>query len=93
MHHSLDLVFKVVSDSHGDLTYVRVYSGKLEKGSRVLNPGNGQKRKRYLRIYEMHAKDREALDFAGAGSIVAVIGLKNSVTGDTLCASKRSNYS
>ena len=78
------LVFKVVSDSHGDLTYVRVYSGKLEKGSRVLNPGNGRK-ENVSRIYEMHAKDREALDFAGAGSIVAVIGLKNSVTGDTLC--------
>jgi elongation factor G len=79
------LVFKVVSDSHGDLTYVRVYSGRLEKGSRVLNPGNGRK-ENVSRIYEMHAKDRQALDFAGAGLIVAVIGLKNSVTGDTLCA-------
>ncbi len=78
------LVFKVVSDSHGDLTYVRVYSGKLEKGSRVLNPGNGRK-ENVSRIYEMHAKDRESLDYANAGSIVAVIGLKNSVTGDTLC--------
>ena len=78
------LVFKVVNDSHGDLTYIRVYSGRLEKGSRVLNPGNGRK-ENVSRIYEMHAKDREALDFAGAGSIVAVIGLKNSVTGDTLC--------
>lgn len=78
------LVFKVVSDSHGDLTYVRVYSGRLEKGSRVLNPGNGRK-ENVSRIYEMHAKDREALEYAGAGSIVAVIGLKNSGTGDTLC--------
>jgi len=78
------LVFKVVNDSHGDLTYVRVYSGKLEKGSRVLNPGNGRK-ENVSRIYEMHAKDRQALDYASAGSIVAVIGLKNSVTGDTLC--------
>ena len=78
------LVFKVVSDSHGDLTYVRVYSGRLEKGSRVLNPGNGRK-ENVSRIYEMHAKDRQALDYAGAGSIVAVIGLKNSGTGDTLC--------
>ena len=78
------LVFKVVSDSHGDLTYVRIYSGKLHKGSRVLNPGNNRK-ENISRIYEMHAKDRKALDFAGAGSIVAVIGLKNSVTGDTLC--------
>ncbi len=78
------LVFKVVSDSHGDLTYVRVYSGKLEKGSRVLNPANGRK-ENVSRIYEMHAKDRQALDFAPAGTIVAVIGLKNSTTGDTLC--------
>ena len=78
------LVFKVVSDSHGDLTYVRVYSGRLEKGSRVLNPGNGRK-ENVSRIYEMHAKDRQALDYAGAGSIVAVIGLNNSGTGDTLC--------
>ena len=78
------LVFKVVNDSHGDLTYVRIYSGKLQKGSRVLNPGNNRK-ENISRIYEMHAKDRKALDFAVAGSIVAVIGLKNSVTGDTLC--------
>ena len=78
------LVFKVVSDSHGDLTYVRIYSGKLEKGTRVLNPVNGRK-ENVSRIYEMHAKDRQALDVATAGSIVAVIGLKNSGTGDTLC--------
>ena len=78
------LVFKVVNDSHGDLTYVRIYSGKLQKGSRVLNPGNNRK-ENISRIYEMHAKDRKALDFAVAGSIVAVIGLKHSVTGDTIC--------
>jgi elongation factor G len=79
------LVFKVVADTHGDLTYVRVYSGKLEKGTRVLNPGNG-KREIASRIFEMHAKDRQALDAAGAGTIVAVVGLKDSVTGDTLCS-------
>jgi len=78
------LVFKVVSDSHGDLTYIRVYSGKLDKGTRVLNPINGRK-ENISRIYEMHAKDRTPLDSAGTGSIVAVIGLKNSTTGDTLC--------
>ena len=78
------LVFKVVSDTHGDLTYARIYSGTLPKGSRVLNPGNGKK-ENVSRIYEMHAKDREALEEATAGSIVAVIGLKNSSTGDTLC--------
>ena len=78
------LVFKVVSDTHGDLTYARIYSGTLPRGSRVLNPGNGKK-ENVSRIFEMHAKDREALEEASAGSIVAVIGLKNSSTGDTLC--------
>jgi elongation factor G len=79
------LVFKVVSDTHGDLTYCRIYSGTLKKGTRVLNPGNGKK-EIVSRIYEMHAKDREAMDEAYAGSIVALIGLKNSGTGDTLCS-------
>ncbi len=78
------LVFKVVADTHGDLTYARIYSGVLPKGTRVLNPGNGKK-ENVSRIYEMHAKDREALDQAEAGMIVALIGLKNSMTGDTLC--------
>lgn len=79
------LVFKVVSDTHGDLTYVRVYSGKLEKGTRVLNPLNN-KREIASRIFEMHAKDRLALDVVGAGNIVAVVGIKSSMTGDTLCS-------
>ncbi|MFO0829041.1 MAG: elongation factor G [Phycisphaerales bacterium] len=78
------LVFKVVNDTHGDLTYVRIYSGKLEKGSRVINPNNG-KRENVSRIYEMHAREREALEVTGAGQIVAVVGLKHSYTGDTLC--------
>ncbi|MCI0362674.1 MAG: elongation factor G [Phycisphaerales bacterium] len=78
------LVFKVVSDSHGDLTYIRVYSGTLEKGSRVLNPVNGKK-ENISRLFEMHAKDRDPLDATGAGNIVAVIGVKHSYTGDTLC--------
>lgn len=78
------LVFKVVSDVHGDLTYVRVYSGRIDRGSRVSNPGNGKK-ENVSRIFEMHAKDRQALDAAEAGQIVAIIGLKHSYTGDTLC--------
>ena len=78
------LVFKIVSDQHGDLTYVRVYSGTLEKGSRVLNSNNGR-REIVSRIFEMHAKDRVPRDEAKAGEIVALIGIKNSVTGDTLC--------
>jgi elongation factor G len=79
------LVFKVVSDIHGDLTYIRIYSGKLDRGSRVLNPVNGKK-ENISRVFEMHAKDRQPLDVARAGQIVAVIGLKHSATGDTLCA-------
>ncbi len=78
------LVFKVVSDSHGDLTYMRVYSGRLTKGARVLN-SNNNKKEIISRIYEMHAKNRDPLDRVGAGQIVAVIGPKHSVTGDTLC--------
>jgi elongation factor G len=78
------LVFKVVNDSHGDLTYARIYSGVLKKGERVLNPARG-KREIVSRIFEMHAKDRIALDQAEAGSIVAIVGLKDSGTGDTLC--------
>ena len=78
------LVFKVVSDTHGDLTYCRIYSGVLKQGTRVLNPIN-RKKEIISRIYEMHAKDRESLDEASAGQIVAIIGLKHSVTGDTLC--------
>jgi elongation factor G len=79
------LVFKVVPDQHGDLTYMRVYSGIAKKGERVLNPGNG-KREIISRMYEMHAKDRQALEEAHAGKIVAVVGLKDSITGDTLCS-------
>jgi len=87
--HSMDtpfaaLVFKVVSDVHGELSYVRVYSGKLDRGSRVLNPGNDRK-ENVSRMFEMHAKDRKALDMAHCGQIVALIGLKHSMTGDTLC--------
>lgn len=78
------LVFKIVSDQHGDLTYVRIYSGVIEKGTRLLNPGNGKK-EIISRIFEMHAKDRIPRDEARAGEIVAIVGLKNSMTGDTLC--------
>jgi len=80
------LVFKVVSDTHGDLTYMRIYSGKLKKGDRVVNPVNG-KREIASRIFEMHAQDREPLDEAASGNIVAVVGIKDSYTGDTLCDS------
>jgi elongation factor G len=78
------LVFKVVSDMHGDLTYMRVYSGKLGKGQRAVNPVNGKK-EIASRIFEMHAADRIPLEEVTAGNIVAVVGIKDSYTGDTLC--------
>ncbi|MCC6676367.1 MAG: elongation factor G [Phycisphaerales bacterium] len=78
------LVFKVVSDQHGDLTYIRVYSGTLTKGTRLLNPGNGKK-ENASRIFEMHAQNRIPLEETTAGNIVAVVGIKDSYTGDTLC--------
>ena len=78
------LAFKIVNDQHGDLTYVRVYSGKLEKGSRVLNANRG-KRENISRMFQMHAADRNPIDVAEAGDIVACIGIKEALTGDTLC--------
>ncbi|MFA6044792.1 MAG: elongation factor G [Phycisphaerales bacterium] len=78
------LVFKVVSDTHGDLTYMRVYSGTLQKGTRLLNPVNNKK-ENASRIFEMHAQNRIPLDEVSAGNIVAVVGIKDSYTGDTLC--------
>jgi len=82
------LVFKVVSDMHGDLTYIRVYSGTLARGSRVVNAGN-RKKEIISRIFEMHAKERVPLESLSAGQIAAVIGPKFSVTGDTLSDAER----
>jgi elongation factor G len=78
------LVFKVVSDAHGDLTYLRIYSGAIEKGKRLYNPANNKK-ENLSRIFEMHARERIAQERVEAGNIVAVVGLKHSFTGDTLC--------
>ncbi len=78
------LAFKIVNDQHGDLTYVRIYSGTLEKGTRVLN-SNRNKRENISRMFQMHAADRNPLDVAEAGDIVACIGVKDALTGDTLC--------
>ena len=79
------LAFKIMSDIHlGKLTYIRVYSGKLAKGSPVLNSTKDNK-ERVGKIYQMHANHREERDGVGAGQIVAVQGLKNTSTGDTLC--------
>src|ERR1035437_9928007 len=78
------LAFKIVNDQHGDLTYVRIYSGRLEKGTRVLNSSRG-KRENISRMFQMHAAQRNPIDVAEAGDIVACIGIKDALTGDTLC--------
>ena len=78
------LAFKTVSESTGDMTFVRVYSGTLRKGSKVLNPRT-RKTERIGRLLRIHADKREACEEIYAGEIAAVIGLKNTVTGDTLC--------
>jgi elongation factor G len=79
------LAFKIMSDPHvGKLTYFRVYSGKLEKGGAVLNARSGKK-ERLGRLLEMHANDRQDVDEAFAGDILAGIGMKDTRTGDTLC--------
>ncbi len=79
------LAFKVATDPYvGQLTYFRVYSGKLTKGSYVLNASNGKK-ERISRILRMHANEREEVDEIGAGGIGGLVGLKSTTTGDTLC--------
>ncbi|HSR84438.1 MAG TPA: elongation factor G [Streptosporangiaceae bacterium] len=78
------LAFKIMSDQHlGKLTYIRVYSGKLDAGTQVLNSTKGRK-ERIGKIYQMHANKREERPSATAGQIVAVMGLKDTTTGDTL---------
>ena len=79
------LAFKIMSDPHlGKLTYVRVYSGRLDSGTQVTNSTKDRK-ERIGKIYRMHANKREEIDSVGAGDIVAVMGLKDTTTGDTLC--------
>lgn len=78
------LAFKIMDDRYGALTFLRLYSGKLEKGTTVLNTFTG-KTERIGRIVEMHANNRQELDTAQAGDIVAVLGMKNVQTGHTLC--------
>jgi len=79
------LAFKIMSDPHlGKLTYIRVYSGKIDSGTQVSNSTKGKK-ERIGKIYQMHANHREERQGCGAGQIVAVQGLKDTTTGDTLC--------
>ncbi|HEX7105254.1 MAG TPA: elongation factor G [Acidothermaceae bacterium] len=79
------LAFKIMSDKYlGKLTYLRIYSGKLTAGASLLNSTKGKK-ERIGRLLRMHANKQEDIEVAGAGSIVAVAGLKQTTTGDTLC--------
>jgi elongation factor G len=82
------LAFKITSDSHGDLSFLRIYQGTLKSGTRVLNP-NRDKRENITRVFEMHASERKILEAAQAGDIVAVVGLKQTLTGDTICDAKK----
>jgi elongation factor G len=78
------LAFKIVADPFGKLSYIRVYSGELKKGTYVYNSSKDE-RERVGRIVRMHANRREDVDSVPAGDIAAVIGLKSTSTGDTLC--------
>ncbi|WP_404356903.1 elongation factor G [Methylotuvimicrobium sp. KM1] len=81
------LAFKIMDDRYGALTFIRIYSGQLGKGTTVLNTFTG-KTERIGRIVEMHADSREEVESAQAGDIVAVLGMKNVQTGHTLCDPK-----
>ncbi len=78
------LAFKIMDDKYGALTFTRIYSGKITKGTTVLNSFTG-KTERIGRIIEMHANDRNEIDSAQAGDIVALLGMKTVQTGHTLC--------
>ncbi len=81
------LAFKVTHDKHGDLYFLRIYQGTLKSGSRVINSTRSSK-ENVTRLFEMHANERKILDEAYAGAIVACVGLKDTLTGDTLCDPK-----
>ncbi len=78
------LVFKIQADRHGDLHYVRVYSGTLKANSRVLNPGK-DKKENVPQLWRIQADHRSQVDAVAAGDIIGIVGLRHSVTGDTLC--------
>ena len=83
------LAFKIMTDPYvGQLTYLRVYSGHLNSGDQVTNAGRGNN-ERIGRLLKMHANKREEIKEVYAGDIVAVVGLRNVATGDTICAPKR----
>jgi elongation factor G len=78
------LVFKVDADKHGDLYYLRVYSGQLKANSRVYNPGK-DKKENVPQLWHIQADRREQVPTVSAGDIIGIIGLRHSITGDTLC--------
>ena len=83
------LAFKIMTDPYvGKLTYMRVYSGRLNAGSYIYNP-TSSKRERISRILLMHSNKREERDFVSTGEIIAAVGLKNVKTGNTLCDEKK----
>ncbi|EGR0540305.1 elongation factor G [Vibrio cholerae] len=81
------LAFKIMDDRFGALTFVRIYSGKIKKGDTILNSATG-KTERIGRMVEMHANDRNEVESAQAGDIIAIVGMKNVQTGHTLCDPK-----
>jgi len=81
------LVFKIQADKHGDLHYVRVYSGRLKANTRAYNPGK-DKKENVSQLWHVQADRREQVESVEAGDIVGLIGLRNSITGDTLCDAK-----
>ena len=79
------LAFKIMTDPYvGKLTYLRVYSGRMDSGSYVVNANNGKK-ERIGRILEMHSNEQHDVDYCSTGDIVAAVGLKNTTTGESLC--------
>jgi elongation factor G len=84
----LALAFKTIHDHHGDLTFLRVYSGTLRTNQSVFNTRE-QKAERVGRLYRMHADEREPVEEVGPGDIVATVGLRFTKTGDTLCPKQR----
>ena len=81
------LAFKVIPAKTGDMTWVRIYSGELKSNSRVFNPGK-DKKENVAQLWRMQASKKEQVDSVGTGDIVGIIGLRHSVTGDTLCDSQ-----
>ena len=77
------LVFKTMSDPNGDLTFIRIYSGEMKQGEKYYN-GRTRRFERIGRLMRMHAMQREPIDIGRAGDIVAVVGIKDAITGDTL---------